>query len=257
MFRRNFCSIHRRGLILDHLLSGFIGGSVPLLAIWIFKEAILAKLNLSVGKAVAEHKHQLDIFQEHLKIGLQKDFLVQQSLCGEKFSIYPEVYKKIIIAQGSVSPLAGISYDHDWSSLSDEEVRRIFLKREVDEAKISMILSTRANQPAQGADQLASLARDLNVKDAYRSIQEAKNEVLKNALFMKEPLFDSAWKACVELSHAMVSLKMIQYIPGGIKDVADHMKAAENEIANIKILFRRELGVVLTDESEISVQANT
>lgn len=230
--------------IWPYLLSGISGGGISLFFVWLFKEALISRLKLSLEKQALEHKHQLDALQERMKVDLQRDLLLQQSLFKERFNVFPELHLKLLTAHGQVDQLAGFSYAPDWPKYSDAEVLKAFEDRNPDSNKIQAILTTRTTDSGKGNKELGDYYRALDFRDARHAVQEAKNCALKNSLFMKPELFESSWKAAVELSHALVSLSLVRDLPNGYKDAKEHIKTAVDEMEKVKASLRQELGVI-------------
>ena len=202
-------------------------------------------MKLTLQQELQKSKHELDVTKERISIELQRDMVIHQSLCREKFEILPQLHANLLKAHGLVSSLSGLSYAPDWTRMGDTQVEKLFESRSGDSSRVREILNNRTQSSSQGNRELGDYYRNLDFRDARIAVQEAKNFVLKNSLFMSSELYDLSWSAAVDLSWALGSLESPVGGTGSVyKDAREYEKSAFDKMEKSKQLIQKELGVV-------------
>lgn len=189
------------------LLNPYSASVITLSAfLWIFKKTYVKYLDQEVGKEVEKYKSELSKEREIIKHDLNKEALKAQYLSSGIQEIYPELYKKLLLAEGPISGLVGLRYLPDWKEWDEKQVDTFLREKEIAEIERKRIVELFRTGAQNRATEIQSVLDLISLRKIESDIREAKNYYLLKSLFISDEVkddinnvFNELWSAWADL----------------------------------------------------------
>lgn len=221
--------------ILTALLTS---GTVVGLLVFLFKESISAKLKLEVDQRLNVQKAEIDKVRDSFQLQIQQAMLAFQLKTTKVHEVYPELYEKLVIAQGRASRLLGIKMTYTWEEFSLNDLRTMMASRKIVSGKIEQIITEISVNRASGLKEMNDYLHMIEIQQAEQELLSARNFVALKSLYMTDEITkdsfdvcDNIWSAIVDADPQHLDYKLYK---ATIDKVAIQMEA-------IKAKMRKEL----------------
>jgi len=236
-------------VIVSYLKSvgGITTGSVVVLLILgkIFWKSFIGLIEKDVKKDVEKYKHELDIKKENIKHDMGKEMLKEQFLSNSLQSVYPELIKNILIAEGAMASLTGLRFSANWDEYGENDFEKLFIDKGITQKKSEELLAKIKADRTSGVKDMDKYLRMLDINEARRQYREAKNFFLLKNLFISDSveemvndILKKIWSNWVDISsydeHGVCSGVTYDKIS---KDQSD----IQTSIDDLQVAMRKEL----------------
>ena len=170
--------------------SGFTLAGAGIIGFFL-NEKIRTSLTVQMQRDLNKQKQELDLLTEKIKFELQREMIKVQLYNQSSQLIYPEMYKKILIAHGSVIGLMGLKRVPDYKKYETDDVRELLTKRSVPNSSIEEIVRKYSISRAAGVEALEKLIRLIELDEAQNEFAEVKDFWLINELYLDDEISDT------------------------------------------------------------------
>lgn len=212
------------------------------LTLFLGRNFILNWIKTSFVKDVEKYKHDLDVQKEIIKQDINREAQKVAHLSTSKQSIYPELYEKLRVCEGSVGLLHGVRYMTDYQSLPNEEIKKIINKsKSPDTFKrelVELVELDRNNAIKKLQDEFARI----EFMDARILCQETKNLLILKSLYFSKAVRDRSFETLSLLNGIVIDLdlyKQTNQMP--VMKVTEDQKKIANLISDIEETMREEI----------------
>ncbi len=177
---------------LYQLISNIAGGSLGTVLVfalmYLFRGAFTSWLSVAANIDVEKFKATLGETAEHLKYDLQKDIARSQLYSNSIFSIYPDLFQKVRIAQGIVLNFYGLRYASTWDGFVEVDFEKILSEKNVATGIRQELLSAITSDREAGIKKLEQFLREVEFSDAHKALVEIMNFVMLKEIFITEEI---------------------------------------------------------------------
>lgn len=179
----------------SEILSFLAGaGSFAAFTWWFLKGLIKKKVDIVFDKKLEDHKHGLTIITEKTKHEFQKNIHSFTLYNTEKHSIYPELYKSLLVTKGKVDSLR-IAGRMSFRGCNEQDIMNYMASKNFPDGKVEEILELwRESLKDEATIHLNKYGKYLEEIDAHSEIQNCYNHFFENELFLSNELSDKIQK---------------------------------------------------------------
>lgn len=192
-------------------------------------------------KEVNRHKQELDSQTERLKSGLQREAMQSECLINGKHTIYPELYKKLLIAEGALLVNEGLRFTLDDSVLTDDDIKGILEQNNVLASQIDEILSTLKRDRNAGIEKYRKMIMQCEVSEARRALTDAKNYFFVNELYLTEHVSNAVSKVLSPTDKISAELHTRIAAKGHWRDLGTDKVQLRDSIEQLRTVMSNEL----------------
>lgn len=179
-------------------------GSIIGLSIWLFKESIKTSLKLDMEERLNVQRADLDRVRDNLQFQFQQAILSIQLKTQKTHEIYPELFGKVKIAEGAIGRLLGGRESPTWQEHSIEDLRIVMARKNVVSGQVEKLARAIEEDREEGLKEMNKYLRMLEYNESKSILQEAKNYLILNSLYMTDEIADDCHEVCKQLWHAIV-----------------------------------------------------
>lgn len=172
--------------------------------LWIFKRVIASWLWKEHSKEIEQYKVDLQLTTELLKHDLQKDFARTELYSNSLFTIYPELYSKLILAQGVVGGFTGFRSKPNWEGFDKRDFESLLVERDAPSGAKNSILELLSSNRDQGIKKLEEFLHQREFGEASEKLVDFKNYLLLKRIFIPKDIAS----LCFEINKKLVSIKI-------------------------------------------------
>lgn len=218
----------------------FIGILTPLM-LFLGRKTILEWIKSSFAKEIEQFKHELDVKKEVLKQDLSREAQKVSYLSSSKQTIYPEFYEKLRVTEGSVGLLHGLQLVPSYSKFPTEELFNVVKNlKAVDGMKQEIEEAIRRDR-AEGIKALESLIREIEISDAKKKCQDAKNFLILKTLYFSKPVYDKSFEIIKMFNALTIDIQYMQENRIPYEKISGQAKAIEQAIDALESEMRKEM----------------
>ncbi|MFF3922607.1 hypothetical protein [Paenibacillus lactis] len=197
-------------------------------------------IKYSSDKSLETHKQKINELNDSLRFNLQRQIHDFNQYSVKRHSLYPEVYKLLLIAHGNISSLYGLKRSLSFEEFNDQDFEMFMEKENIPLGKqtsISSMLS--AGNKKDAIENLRLYLRNLEFQEARKSLQEAINLILFSELFMSDQVSKGSKKTTNLLNEMLLYTEYPE--PGSHKERDRINDQVGEELSELKKTMKEEL----------------
>jgi hypothetical protein len=209
-----------------------IGLSIPIngVIIFCFKEAVKG----SIKKDLNLQKAKLDDARENLKHELEKEILRARFSTEKQHVIYPEMYRLLRVAAGSIGRFYNIAFTNNFDDFNTEDLTNDLRNRKIPEGAIQKLLAAVQNGRTAGLKEIERYLYQQEFVLAQMAITEAKNFLLLQELYMTTEIAEDGLSVCKGLQLAWIGAQNSGNAEQGLADYNQASDKLDEMIPKIK-----------------------
>lgn len=206
------------------------------------RNTILEWIKSSFTREIEQFKHDLDIQKELIRQDLNREAQKALYQSSSKQSIYPELFEKLRVCEGSVGLLHGLRYVTDYNSLPNVELEKIINKSKSPESTKKRLIEELNNNRQDAVKLIQDEFARIELFDARLQCQELKNFLILKSLYFSKNVRDKSFEVVSLLTGIIVDLdlyKQTNQMP--MNRIREDQKKVETTITDIEQMMRKEI----------------
>jgi hypothetical protein len=169
-------------ILLNSLGLSALSSLIVMAYLFIFKQLIIGFITKGIQKDIEGYKHELEIKKENIKHQLTKDSLKHEFLNSSKQTVYPELMRLILSAEGAVSQFSGFVRAPSWESMNIENIESYLNGDRCPKDRVNSILSKIRLE--KDYKDLRNFFYESKLHEAQDFKNQFKNYFLEKSLFL-------------------------------------------------------------------------
>ncbi|MCP3794696.1 hypothetical protein [Paenibacillus sp. CH40] len=207
-------------------------------------------VNQQFNKLLETHKHELQILMENNKFDLQRKMLDFNLFTTKKHEVYTKLFNLYLVAEGRARGIDGYEYP-DFKKYSKSEIKEYLTSLNIPSVDIQNFVDNWTSEDAHIiADHIIDYLKKLEIKNAIKCQQDAKNYSLFSGLYLSEKVAVISKELSQNLGTYSNDLNIIHNFTMSQSDrdrIVAEMRDKENKIeeliASLKYELQQELSI--------------
>ena len=180
-------------------------GAIAVVGAGLFLRGYLQRLaRQSLDKELESHKQELQLQADAIKVDHErrlKDFGIYTQ---ERHRAYAGIYKRLLVAEGAIKSLWGLSFERTYEDASGEEIATLLEERKIPGKTSQEIILAWDNAEKRARELLSKALHDWKIAHANQKLQAARNYQLLNELYFSEAAASSIENAYLNMGKYLI-----------------------------------------------------
>lgn len=209
--------------------------------IFLGRNTILEWIKSSFAKDIEHLKHDLELKKELLKQDLNREAQKIAHLSTGKQSLYPELYEKLRICEGTVAILHGLRLITDLDQLGNIDLLKMIQDSKLyDSLKISLSAKLNENR-TEGIKAIKEAFRNLEFFEAKRACQETKNFLIIKSLYFSSSVRDLGFEVLKTMNSIIIDVELMPHAGVTYEQLQEQQENVESLLTQIEQEMRLEI----------------
>lgn len=193
-------------------------------------------------KALEYYRHQLATDADRIRTEYQRRFHNAALVIERKHEVFRELFRLVHVAGGVGSHLFGFREVPSFKDHNQEDIRGVVDALPVTSAVKEGILARWSEDRDGAIEELSRVRRRVEVSTAETLYAEAWNYFLTNSLYLPDSVYDKASRSFTSMREVIADAKLPEGFP--LQGVTQHCQDVSDQIEELRVLLRGELGVI-------------